>query len=583
MTLNGCRNPRKNSHIFFLMYSMIRHFCKPYHKLHYCVLLLAVAGCQPGSSSDQEEAVAKPPNIILIYTDELQFSDISAYGGEIPTPAIDQLAADGIRFDQAHTTASMCTPSRFSLLTGLYPGRCRHPAFQQAYPDSVPYSVAWNTYLTPETGTIPKYINDRYFTGMSGKWHLSSFPESIGVPRFREEEDPANPAVARKLIRYQQLAEQQIMLDGGFEFVGNALWGNFDGHPLAALRFHNIPWFTQGAIEFLDSAARQDQPFFLYLTPTAIHGPNHADDLFRDVSLTLEGVDSTVLDYEMSIDSVLEKVSHYPKHLAHRYSGMAQLDHQLYVIRKKLKALELTDNTIIIFMADHNIEPGKSTCYEKGTRVPMILFWPGSSKPGTTTDALVGNTDILPTILEAAGKDSLKLSHDGYSLLPLVRGNQQKIRDHLISEAGYARGITNGSLKYIAVRHPIGMQVEMANGEMEYAPNWFGSVRQAHASIAMEHFPFYFAPDQLYDLETDPYEQQNLMDQADSIPDYNILKTELIRYTSSLPNAYPWSFLKGYNSSNYEELTTNTQGIGTDYIEWLKRDHDKIVYPPVNN
>ena len=102
------------------------------------------------ASNNKEPAEIPRPNIILMFTDELQFSDIGAYGGSIPTPEIDDLANQGIKFTKAYSPASMCTPSRFAVLTGAYPGRCTAPTFLGSNPVDLPYNIAWNTWITPD-------------------------------------------------------------------------------------------------------------------------------------------------------------------------------------------------------------------------------------------------------------------------------------------------------------------------------------------------------------------------------------------------------------------------------------------------
>ena len=109
--------------------------------------LFILSGC---TSEKETNASTQRLNFILIYTDELQFSDLGCYGGHIPTPHIDRLASEGLMFTRAYTAASMCTPSRYSVLTGQFPGRCRAGSFLEDNPVTEPYNIAWNTWITED-------------------------------------------------------------------------------------------------------------------------------------------------------------------------------------------------------------------------------------------------------------------------------------------------------------------------------------------------------------------------------------------------------------------------------------------------
>ena len=122
---------------------------------------------------------------------------------------------------------------------------------------------------------------------------------------------------------------------------------------------------------------------------------------------------------------------------------------------RKLKSLGLEVNTVIFYMPDHNVEPGKATCYEKGLKIPMIMKWSGRVREGLVIDSLVQTVDILPTILDAANIDAPSNTRlDGVSRVPLVEGRKSKVRDHVYFEVGYARAITDGRYKFIAFRYP---------------------------------------------------------------------------------------------------------------------------------
>jgi len=522
---------------------------------------------------------SKPPNIVLFFSDELSPDFLSCYGGNISTPNIDKLAFKGMLFTHAYTTAPMCTPSRYSLLSGRYAGRCKHPTFMRNFPTDVPYSIAWNTYLDPSVPTIARRLSTHgYFTGAVGKWHVGEFPKDLAVPQLDPDADPTDPQVDRELRRHQNVIAAQVKKDAGFDEAINISWDNFDAFPVKALRYHNFPWINQGCVKFLEKAAERREPFFLYAATTAVHGPAHHDMFNHDLSYTPGGFDSDVLNY-MPSPEIKSELKKHPSWMSHKLAGMACLDHHVGLVMESLEKLDLMDNTIVIFLADHNVEPGKATVYEKGNRIPMIIRRPGHTVAGSRCDALVQSIDIFPSLLEAAG---IRYDNDldGKSMLPLWQNPDDKIHKTLYLESGFTRAITDGRYKYIAFRPPKRTVEEMKSGETQFAPNHLNIFKQAHSQIALESYPHYFDIDQLYDLETDPYELHNLVRN----PKYNEILKELQQALSKKLETFKHPFDLEcddfLNSDKYRKLAANTRAIGTDYISWLPRDHGEIVWPP---
>jgi len=548
-------------------------------------LLLAIGCSQPQEQPKEATAEAEPLNFVVIYTDELEMNDVGCYGGKFPTPNIDRLAQEGVQFMQAHTTASMCTPSRFSAMTGMLAGRCRFPGFLEVYPDSVPYSIAWNTWIDENTPTLARLLKkEGYFTGMAGKWHIGELPTEVrtSLPAFQADDDPNEDAVQEKLQQHQATVAGYLKQSAGFDVANSVLWGNFDGFPVRALANHNIPWITKGGIEFLQAAQQQEKPFFLYITPTAIHGPNHFQNLKVDLRHTIAGYQPEVMKYAPDSASLLEQAKVYTQAEAHRFAGIADIDHQVGLLIGQLEQAGIYDRTAIIFMADHNIEPGKATCYEKGTHVPMIVRWPGMAAGMRNETTLVQNTDILPTLLHAAGAQELPQPLDGSSLLPVLEGKTDKIREFTYSEAGYTRSISDGRYKYIALRFPEEVMQQIENGGLLAAPNHLNTPKQAHSRIAIEHFPHYFAPEQLYDLQADPYEQQNLANDAALQEQLQRLKTALGEHLKTIPHPFPLQDDR-LNSAAYQQLAVKARETNTvEDIVWWKRDHGDMVWPPAN-
>jgi arylsulfatase A-like enzyme len=186
-----------------------------------------------------------------------------------------------------------------------------------------------------------------------------------------------------------------------------------------------------------------------------VHGPYHVDALNQDLRYTPKGFIKDVMDYELDRNKLKETLKQVPVHKHHKYVGMVSLDHHVGLIMKKLKELHLDQNTVIFFMSDHNTEPGKVTCYEKGNRIPMIIKWPGKSQSGTTSNVLVQTIDMLPTILAGANipvPSNCKL--DGKNILSVIENQSEKVRAYVYFESGYARAVTDAKWKYLAVHYP---------------------------------------------------------------------------------------------------------------------------------
>ena len=541
-------------------------------------ILFTLTACGP----DAEKKVRnETPNFIVIFTDEMQFSDLGCYGGDIPTPNIDRLASEGILFSNVYTPASMCTPSRYAILTGQFPGRCSAPSFARENPANQPYNIAWNSWITADKKTLPRVLSENGFvTGMAGKWHIGRVPEGTILPKFQPDEALDNPETEAKLIEQQSVYQGLVESLGGFDDAASVVWGNYDGHRLKALSFHNFPWMVSGALSFIEKQRESDKPFFLYFAPTAVHGPNHVADLLQDVSFTPGGRDTTLLGLKIDIPALQEQLSQVDPKTRHRYAGVAQTDHVVGLIRDKLSESGLTENTVIIYMADHNIEPGKATSFEKGIHVPMIIYWPDRTS-GSISKALVQNTDIYPTILEAAGIE-LPDDHilDGVSILPIISNPDQATRDFIFAENGYTRSVSDGTYKYIALRYPEMLIKKMESGEIDYVPSYVKAWPQPHSAIAMNGFPCYFDQDQAYNLEDDPYEQENLYSQMRDSEELRVLKAALEEHLESFAHPFDLTQIPFLETEEYRKLTEKNLAFDLLSIPWLSRDHGFIIWPP---
>jgi len=541
--------------------------------------MMALSSMLPFSScKSNDNKSSQRPNIICFVSDDLDLNFLSCYGGKIPTLNIDSLAHDGVRFENAFCSSAACTPSRYSILTGQYAGRCTHPEFLKENPITEPYAINWNSLIDQSTPTVADFLSTAgYYTGYVGKWHNGVKPPQLSLPDIHPDDDPDDENVNQKLGQYQKVLIEELNKTSGFDFAASILWENWEQAPLKKIRHHNIEWITHGAMTFFDTIDT-DQPFFLYVASTAVHGPDHAASIERDVRYTPEGKFEEPFDYHPPRKSLPSRLANMGIEWNHQNVGITMLDDQVGAILKRLEQKNLTDNTLFLFIADHNTEPGKISCYEKGVKVPMLVKWHGKVKSGTVCKALVQNIDLVPTFLEAAQTSfPQNVKVDGQSFLSSITGKSYSEREYLYFENGYTRGIRNHQFKYIAFRYPKSIIQKMEAGELQEATNHLNISTQEQPYITMRYYPAYFDADQLYDLKNDPYEQHNLASDQSYAQVLSDMKQELKKYLGFFTHPYDVEDTAFLESDRFKALAEITRKKGTRHIPWW---NDKFVWPP---
>lgn len=476
------------------------------------VFLVSCTGIKNLSNSFQK---AKP-NIVIFYVDDLGYGDLSAYGAKaVKTPNIDMLAQNGIRFTDAHSSASTCTPSRYSLLTGEY--AFRNDA--KVLPGDAPLIIDLNK------PTMAKMLNSAgYQTAVVGKWHLGlgdgqskvnwntrikPGPNEIGfdysfllpatgdrVPSVYMEDglvvnlDPTDPlkiSYAEKignrptgsehpeLLRYGADPQHSDTIVNGISRIGfmqggkSAEWVDED--------FYQV--FTDKANAFI--SANSNKPFFLFFSFHDIHVPRLPAEQFLGKS-----------------------------DLGIRGDAIVQVDYITGQVTKHLQKLDLLDNTIIVFTSDNGpvlndgymddairtngkhqpagpFRGGKYSAYEGGTRVPTILHYPKRVKPGIS-DGLMSQVDLFASFAALLGID-LDPMHaiDSENHINAWLDASKTGRRILIEEA-YTLSLRNEHWKYIAPSNNTGEWIAKSKG----------------IESGLMDIP------QLYDLSSDPSESENL-------------------------------------------------------------------------
>ncbi len=353
----------------------------------------------------------RKPNIVVIMADDLGWRDLHCYGGEkLDTPALDQLAADGMRFTNGYSASPVCTPTRAAMMTGQSPARLRitnHApgnAVGFALPDSLLHEAENIRHLPLEAVTIAERLSTAgYATAHIGKWHLSY-------------KAPGESGPAEKELR----PEKQ-----GFDLnVG----GNSMGGPPSYFAPYRNPAMVDGktgeylperladeAISFIRQ--HKDEPFYLNWWPFSVHYPMEAHEKLIDKYRQRGGLKDPV------------------------YAAMIEgMDTGIGRFLKALDEAGLRENTLVIFKSDNGGYDGdnrplrgmKGMLYEGGIRVPWIIRWPGKVQPGSTNATPVISTDCYPTLLEVAGLSPTP-NHplDGKSILPLLTQSPGFERDTL--------------------------------------------------------------------------------------------------------------------------------------------------------
>ena len=470
--------------------------------LYVALLVLKLSAAIPAHA-------AQHPNVVIIYGDDVGYGDVGVYGAtQIPTPNIDQLASEGLLFTDAHCSASTCTPSRFSMLTGIH--GFRHQV--RVLAPNAPLTIK------PEMFTLPQLFKKAgYQTAVVGKWHLGlgdgktpvdwngdvkpgpleiGFDYSFLLPSTNDRVpcvylenhrvvnlDSADPLFVGKK---PSVAETTAYPDGTKDRSAMTYYPSSHGHNNSVINGigrigyqwggKNALWddetmadvFVEKTKNFL-AAQNKDKPFFLYFSSQDIHVPRTPHPRFRDKS-----------------------------NLTYRGDAMVQLDWSTGEVLKALEKQGLSDNTLVIFSSDNGPvyddgyvdgttvhtstkesdrghdgsgphRGGKYQVYEGGTRVPFLVRWPGRIQPGIS-EATINQIDFIASFATLLGIE-LKASQaiDSRNMLPALLGQQKEGPPLLIEESGATIALREGPWKYISKPARRNQRGARKNGENQVA------------------------------------------------------------------------------------------------------------------
>lgn len=514
--------------------------------------LFSAYSCKPA-----EEADDKRPNVILILGDDMSSDDFGFINGKALTPNLDRMAREGMLFRRTYVPSAACTPTRFSCLTGRFGSRCQSPGFVQSATEEGVYAVVWNTDLSSEPDILSRTMKDAgYKTGITGKWHNGTSRESNRLRRMLNyEDDPSDPRID-SILKAMDRANIAHLQNLGFDYVKGLVNSNYGAHPLKALRYHNQEEITMAAVNFIRQ--NKDQPFFLYMPTTLMHGPDPRKSLDADPRATFSGLLDKPIEIQPSREDVIRRAKEAG--IEGSRAGATWLDDGIGMVLKTLEELELDKNTLVIFMDDQGMDGGKGSCYEGGVRVPSIYYWPGRIKPGSS-EAMIANIDIYPTICEACGIKPEPGKQDGLSIWPLIDGEKERVRDHMFCEWGYTRAMVTADYKYLAFRLPPSKQMtqeekvawserekkrreDIHSSPFEPKPDeplshmGFPGGQLTERGNGLKNHPHYYEKDQLYDLKNDPGEQVNLADDPAYAEKMQEMKALLSEWVDRMPGTF---------------------------------------------
>ena len=478
------------------------------NKINRCLLILCVSTMLTSVGRGER------PNIIMFLIDDQNPSSIAAFGGDTYTPNLDRMAEEGIKFTRAYVSSSVCTPSRYSFLTGRFAGNSHSKLYNDAVGGKENQGLpGFNVALERDKMNVGNILRKAgYITGFVGKFHLTSkldFPEFYkGKNRWMNISKDARPGPkASAQFKHNERWMRRYLKELGFSWAKNVYPEN-SHKPYSE---HNPEWTTVAALEFIEE--NKSGPFYLHLCSTLLHGPDKSWRKSMDHPLvTGEGKVESLPEVMTPRSELLKTIKEKGFDPGSRVAGEAWIDDSLGAIFRKLKELGIDDNTLVVFAPDHGRD-GKASVFSHGAaQVPMIMRWPNKIPAGQVCDELVQNIDLVPTFFElgnAQKPESYRI--DGKSLTPLFKnGTADDWRSHLYLEMGAARATVTKDWSYIAVRYTKEQIAAIKRAEPKNLPRAMSYIGRLGIGVRGADRPGFFDQDQLYHLKKDPKEMKNL-------------------------------------------------------------------------
>lgn len=384
----------------------------------FILILLGVFGCKTQSENAVSNIAEtnKKPNIIMIFIDDMGWSDLSSFGNpDAETPNIDQLASEGISFEQFYVNAPICSPSRVAISTGTYPQRWNITSFLSNRKHNASRGIA--NWLDPAAPMLARDLKEAgYATGHFGKWHMGGQRDVDEAPAITQY------GFNESLTNFEGMGPKLLPLTKDAEGNVGRIWENAErlGGPYTWMQRSEITTgFIDAAMEFINESEKEDKPFFVNIWPDDVHSPFWPP--FEDYDLTKEDGKRALY-----------------------FAVLEAMDKQFGKLFDHIKSdKELRENTLIVFCSDNGPEPGagrsgelkgyKGHLYEGGIRSSLIVWGPefiAKDPIGTrNTENYFSAIDLKPSLLKLTGVETSEdVIIDGENILPTLLGKTSKSR-----------------------------------------------------------------------------------------------------------------------------------------------------------
>ncbi len=399
--------------------------------------IVSVLTCMMSVVPSSKPCLAKQqrPNFVFFLVDDLGYMDIGAYNPKTfyETPNVDRIAKQGMRFTDGYAANPVCSPTRYSIMTGKYPSRVDATNWFSGRRSGKFRGAPLNDRMPTAEITLAEALGRAgYKTAFLGKWHLGPTEEFWPKAQGFDVNVAGYSAGGPFKCRYFSPYHMPTITDGP---VGE----------------HLPERLSRDACEIIDKFRQGGDPFLVYLSFYSVHTPLSAP---KDLVEKYEKKAAALADAgaEQFADEEQAWPTDRPRRVRIRqchatYAAMIEsMDRAVGRVLDKLEEAKIDEKTVVLFMSDNGglstsegsptsnlpLRGGKGWVYEGGIREPYMIKWPGVTRPGSTSGVPVVSTDFYPTILDAAGLDAMPEQHlDGVSLVPLLRGGDSLDRDAL--------------------------------------------------------------------------------------------------------------------------------------------------------
>lgn len=455
------------------------------------ILLLVLTSC---NEAKKEEVSASKPNVILIVTDDQGFGDIGYYGNpHIKTPVLDSLASKSVRFDD-FSVNPVCAPTRSAIMTGKY-----------SMTTGVHDTYRGGAMMAPSEVTIAEILKEAgYNTGMIGKWHLGdNYP-------MRPQDQGFDYTLNHLSGGIGQYGDWPNTLKRDSSYFNPILWKNgkqvqTEGYCTDVL--------TEAAMDYVED--HKNDPFFLYLSYNAPHGPLQLPQKYYDMYKDVD-IDAGLINQGKPYPNVTD---HSRENSRKVYGMVTNIDDNLRLLFNKLENLGIDENTLVIFMTDNGpqhpryiagMRGKKGSVFQGGVRVPSFWYFPKGFKEARDIETPAAHYDILPTLAEFTGaKIPENLTIEGQSLMPLLTKATDALPERIIN-------------RYWARTAPVRYRnVSTRKGEMKLV----GVGKDENNNDKFE----------LFNLTEDPYERNDISE--NNKPLVEELKAEMTSWIDTMENS----------------------------------------------